>query len=293
MSHPARIDRLAGQYSLVDGIPYKLPVVSSEASALMAIFPIDAARAASLLQGKEIHPLRLWRKTFLVLTVIDYRKTSIGSYIEYSIAIACTHSARPAPPLLPLLFSGYYDVGQFVYDLPVSTEVSVKGGKGIWGMPKHQGSLNFKVSDQRISAQYDLDGQLATYVEIDNPGPAWFPLNMAAANFCGFRGMLMKSVIYFRGKAGFKLFGSAKGRFIVGDHPRVQKLKELGVGAPMMTAFIPEVTGILDDHFDAWFLSEDSPPRQPMEGMESVVNLGLSEKWPNPPTAPVPGVSST
>ena len=29
-------------------------------------------------------------------------------------------------------------VGQYVWDLPVSTEISVKGGKGIWGTPKHQ-----------------------------------------------------------------------------------------------------------------------------------------------------------
>jgi len=36
--------------------------------------------------------------------VIDYRKTDIGSYIEYSLAIACTKGARPAPRLLPAIF---------------------------------------------------------------------------------------------------------------------------------------------------------------------------------------------
>jgi hypothetical protein len=181
-----------------------------------------------------------------------------------------------------------------VIDLPVSTEISVKGGKGIWGMPKHQASLDFKVSPQKISAQYDLDGQLATYVEIDHPGRAWFPAKMGAANFCAFRGMLMKSKIFFAGKTAFRLFGGAKARFVVGDHPRVQALKTLGAtDAPLFTAFIPEAAGKLDDHYEGWFLTADGPPDRPMEGLESVANLGLGQDWPPAPTAPVPGRTST
>jgi len=291
MSVPSRIERLQGEYSLVDTIPFQLPVVSSEASALIAVFPVDFERAARLLPGKEVHPLRLWSKALLVVTVLDYRKTSIGSYIEYSIAIACTHSKKPAPPLVPALFSEYYDVGQYVIDLPVSTEISVKGGKGIWGMPKHRASLNFDVGKDKVSAQYDLDGELATYVEIDHPGKAWFPAQMGAANFCAFRGMLMKSLIYFRGKTAFKLFGSARARFVVGDHPRVAPLKALGATEPLFTAFIPLCSGTLDDHLEAWFLTEPSAPVVPMEGMESVVELGLGREWPPPPRAPLPGSS--
>ena len=292
MSVPSRIERLEGEHSLVDTIPFQLPVVSSEASALIAVFPVDYERAARLLPGKEVHPLRLWSKALLVVTVLDYRKTSIGSYIEYSIAIACTHSKQPAPPLLPALFSEYYDVGQYVVDLPVSTEISVKGGKGIWGMPKHRASLDFEVSERKVSAQYDLDGELATYLEIEHPGKAWFPTQMGAANFCAFRGMLMKSLIYFRGKAAFKLFGSAKARFVVGDHPRVRPLKALGATEALFTAFMPLCSGTLDDHLEAWFLTESRAPVVPMEGMESVVSLGQSREWPAPPSAPVPGATT-
>ena len=110
----------------------------------MAAFPISAARAAELIPGEEVHPFRLGGDVgLLVVTVVDYRTTDIGSYIEFSIAIACTHGLEPAPALLPALLRGRYGTGQFVVDLPVSTEVSVKGGKGIWGMPKHQANLDF------------------------------------------------------------------------------------------------------------------------------------------------------
>jgi hypothetical protein len=76
MSHDRRIDRLADQHALVDGIPFRLPVVSTEASALVAVFPVDPAAAARLLPGKEVHPLRLWNKALLVITVLCSRPCS-------------------------------------------------------------------------------------------------------------------------------------------------------------------------------------------------------------------------
>lgn len=288
---PGRLRRLEGRYSRVDGIPFKLLIECRKSPVLMAGFRINADKAAALIPCREVHPLRLWDGSgLLLITVVDYRETTIGKYIEYSIAIACTHGRRPAPRMLPGLFRRPYGTGQYVVDLPVSTEISVKGGKGIWGMPKHQAPLDFVVGDDKVSAQYDLDGQLATYVEIEKPGRTNLPFRMSAANYCAFRGMLMKSYIYFSGKAGFTFGRSAKARFIIGDHPRVQSLKTLEIAdRPLMTAFIPSAHGVLDDHFECWFLSYEKPPTESPEGLESIVNLGQSQVWPAPPRAPLPG----
>ena len=77
--------------------------------------------------------------------------------------------------------------------------------------------------------QYDLDGKLCTYIEIDNPGKAWIPVKARAANYCSFRGMLFKSLVYINVKTAFRLGSKAAAKFVIGDHPRVQKLKELGI----------------------------------------------------------------
>ncbi len=284
MALPRRLQRQAGRYALVDGINFCLPVNAEHSPALMAVFPISADKARALLPGNEIHPLRLGKKGLLIIAVIDYRSTVIGKYIEFSIGIACTHGARPAPLLLPALFRGRYGTGQFVYDLPVSTEVSVKGGKGIWGMPKHQASLDFVIGHETVSSQYDLDGQLAMKVEIQRPRRVWLPLATRAVNYSQFRGLLMKSYIYFSGKMGFSLWKKGSGRLTIGDHPRLQALKYLEIGAdPLATAFFPETRGALDDHFEGWFLSSVAPPKQMPEGLESVVDLGLGQAWPEPP----------
>lgn len=285
---PKRIQKYTGRYALVDGIPFTLPVGAKESPALMAVFPINLEKAKEFLPGTGVHPFRLWNSGLLVVTVIDYRNTTIGKYVEYSIAIACTHGAKPAPRLLPGLFMKLFGTGQYVIDLPVSSEISVKGGKGIWGMPKHQGHLNFKIEADKVSSQYDLDGKLVTYVEIKRPKKANFPLKLSASNYCSFRGMLVKSVVFFRAKLGFRLFHWAKARFVVGDHPRLQSLKELEIGDAIMTAFFPALNGVLDDHIESWFLDLDQLPEKAPEGLESVVDLGLSEEWLAPPDAEIP-----
>jgi hypothetical protein len=287
MSIPARIDDETGRYSLVDGIPFELPVASHHSPALMAVYTIDAAAAAALLPGQELHPLRLpGGRGVLMITVIDYTSTNIGKYIEFSVAIGVTRGRRPAPAVLPLLLQRHYDMGQYVYDLPVSTEISVKGGKGIWGMPKHQASLDFRIGPKSVSSQYDLDGQLAVRITIPRPRHAWLPLRTGATNFCEFRGMLFKSSIYFHGHVGISLAPQGVAELLVGDHPRVAALHGLSISKhPLATVFFPASAGILDDHFEGWFLAYDEAPNKPPEGLESVVGLGLSEEWPPPPSA--------
>jgi hypothetical protein len=283
---PRRLRKYSNRYSLVDGIPFDLPVGSHNSPVIMAAFSIDAGKAKALLPGNELHPIRVFKRGILLFTIIDYRETVIGKYIEYSVGIACTYGRKPAPPLLPLIFMKAYKMGQYVFDLPVSTDVSVKGGKGIWGMPKHKAPLNFIIGEDTVSSKYDKDGQFALKVEIKKPKRANLPVVMSAANYCQFRGMLMKSYIYFSGRMGMNFMRKNAGSLTIGSHPRVQPLKTLDIDPnPFFSAFFPTTSGVLDDHFECWFLTYPEQPTVPPEGMESVVNLGLSEEWPPEPTA--------
>ncbi|MEJ3745860.1 acetoacetate decarboxylase family protein [Actinomycetes bacterium KLBMP 9797] len=228
---PRRQRRLRGRHALVDGIAFRMPVSSEDTPALMAGFPIDGRGAARLLPGGELHPLRLpGGRGVLLVTVINYVRTDIGPYIEFSLAIACTHGPRPAPPLLPALLRGAFGTGQYVLDLPVSTEVSVKGGKGIWGMPKHQANLSFTVDDAMVASQYDADGRLGCRIEIDRPPRTGLPLNAGAVNYCTFRGLLVKSSVYVQGTADVAVGRRAGARLFLGDTPNVAPLRSLEIG---------------------------------------------------------------
>jgi hypothetical protein len=280
---PRRLKRQRGRHALVDGIPFALPVRSFRMQALMAAFPVDTEQARALLPP-SVTPVRLWNKTLLVITVVNYQDTSIGKYIEYSVALSCARRDDEPPRLLPLLLPGPFRFGQYVLDLPVSTEVSVKGGKGIWGMPKHQANLDFVVTDETVSSQYDKDGQLGVLVEVERPGGPRLPVAMGASNFCAFRGMLMKSDIYFRGRAELGLLRRAHARLEIGDLPRLAAVKALDVERrPVFTVFFPEAHGVLDDYIESWFLPYAQAPTGRPEGLESVVDLGLGQEWLPPP----------
>lgn len=288
---PARVRRSTGRHALVDGIPFTLPVDMTDTPALFAAFTIDADRAAEMLPGNEVHPARLpGGRGLLIVTVIDYQTTDIGKYIEYSIGIACTHGSQPRPALLALLLGR---AGQFVVDLPVSSEISVKGGKGIWGMPKHQAYLEFEQTDRSVASRYFLDGELAVEVEIKRPRFTKIPLAAGASNYCQFRGMLMKSDVHFRGQIGINPPFTRAGRLTISDHPRVAPLKELDIAdKPLFTAFFADMRGTLDDHVESWFLSYDEAPSVQPEGLESVAELGLSEEWLTSPSDAPAGTPS-
>jgi hypothetical protein len=284
MGMPKRLKRQAGYFSLVDHIPFRMPIACDKTPALMAAFSINAEKAKRLIPGNDVFPLRLWNRGLLVITVINYVDTVIGKYIEYSIAIACTHGRKPAPRLLPGLLWERYGTGQYVFDLPVSTEISVKGGKGVWGMPKHQANLDFIITDKTVSSQYDKDGKFAMKIEIERPSNAWLPINLGATNYCTFRGMMMRSRIFFRSKCGFSLFKKGSATLTLGDHPRVQPLKDLEIDPdPVMTGFLPNTKGVLDDYTESWYVLHEQMPTVAPEGFESVIDLGLGEVWLPPP----------
>jgi Acetoacetate decarboxylase (ADC) len=250
----------------------------------MAAFSIDCQKAGALLPGNELFPLKLLNKGVLLITVVNYLGTTIGNYIEYSIAIACTHGSDPAPPILPAILQGTYQTGQFVLDLPVSTEISVKGGKGIWGMPKHQANLSFEAHDDAIVAQYEADGMLGLALRVQGQEKMLVPLSLSISSYAQFRGMLFKSYLYFDGHAAITLQNKNAAQLVIGNHPLVQPLKQLGIDPhPLFTAYIPEARGILDDHFECWFISAAQPPAISEPGLESVVTLGLGHQWLAPP----------
>jgi hypothetical protein len=288
MNVPDRVTQQTGRYAKVDGIPFQLPISCQPSPVILAAFSVDANAAATLLPGNELFPMRLLDKGLLVVTVVNYRGTNIGNYIEFSIAIACTHGTEPAPPLLSAILRGHYQTGQFVFDLPVSTEISVKGGKGIWGMPKHQASLSFEESSEAITAQYEADGILGMALRVARPNEPSIPLSLSIASYAHFRGLLCKAYLYFEGNANVTLNKEKAAQLVLGNHPRMAPLQKLGINPdPIFTAYLPEARGILDDHFECWFVTSNSAVPQADEGLSSVVGLGLGQQWPPPPAIKV------
>jgi hypothetical protein len=282
---PRRVRWLDGRYANVDGIPFRMPVRTRTSPALFAGFTIDPDAALAILPGDELHPCRIWNRGVLVFTVVNYLDTTIGSYVEFCIGVLCTRGLRPAPRLLPLAAIPAFGTGVYIYDLPVSTEISVKGGRGIWGMGKRRANLDFVIGDDTVSSQYDLDGDIAIRIDVPR-SPARFPVYMKGQGYGDFRGMMTKSYVYMKGRMGFTVGGGGAGatRLLVGDHPRMDPIRRLDINPqPLFTGFAPRIDGVLDDHIETWFLTADEPPGPAAEGIRDVVDLTLDQEWLAPP----------
>jgi hypothetical protein len=155
-------------------------------------------------------------------------------------------------------------------------------------MPKHQANLDFAVTSSEVTSQYDVDGRLGALIEIDRPPATALPLDIGAVNYSVFRGMVMRSSVYFRGAVDIALGRRARARLTLGDAPQVAPLRALDISPdPAFTAFFPDTSGVLDDHVECWFLTTDAPAAVTTEGLESVVGLGLSQEWLDAPKARV------
>jgi hypothetical protein len=110
-------------------------------------------------------------------------------------------------------------------------------------------------------------------------------MDMGAANYCTFRGMMMKSLIYFKGKAGIHFLNPSAARFILGDHPRADAVRALQPSPnPIFAAYVPDVRGMLDDYFESWFVAAETEPQNPIsEGLETTYGLGIGQTWLTPP----------
>lgn len=278
-----RIRWTAGQHANVDGIPFVMPVASRDSPAMFACFSINADRARDLLPGGELHPFRLWNRGILLVEVVNYTDSPIGKYVEFCVGIVCTRGIRPAPPLLPALLSKRYGTGQYLYDLPVSSQISVKGGIGIWGMPKRQANLDFVIDDDWVSSQYDLDGELVARLDVRKPRSTPIPFAMHGVGYGAFRGLLTKSYVYLKGRAGFS-FGKGAAHLVLGTHERAKPLAKLDIAPePFLSGFVPKSRGWLDDHIETWFLTGRTPTGEAQGNLRDVIGLGLSEAWLAPP----------
>jgi hypothetical protein len=99
-----------------------------------------------------------------------------------------------------------------------------------------------------------------------------------------FRGLLTKSYIFVRGeRSGFRLRSRAA-RLQLGDHPRARVLHDLDIDPrPMLTAYMPRLDAVLDDHVESWYLTSGSPPGPPEVGYADVADVPLSQEWLQPP----------
>jgi hypothetical protein len=120
--------------------PVDVPILYQEVRSLIALFVAAAAPARRLLAEAQLEPVcGPGGGAIAALAFYDYRRSSIGPYLEVGTALLARRAGEPASRLgvADLLRSpARRHVGAFVVDLPVTTSAADTAGRELWGYPK-------------------------------------------------------------------------------------------------------------------------------------------------------------
>ncbi len=212
----------------------RLPILYADATAVLAFFWVDPARARRALAGTDLEPLRFpGGRALAGLAFYDYRETAIGPYREVGSALAVVPAGAPSEGLAPLdlLRPGRRRrAGYRILDLPVSTPIADAAGRELWGYPKFVTELPLRVEARAFEGQVLEPGGKAPILALSGtvrwrwPGPSH---DLVLYSHLG--GRRQRAVVDVSGPLRFSGGGGLRLSLDPGRHRMADTLRDLGL----------------------------------------------------------------
>ena len=132
-----------------------LPMFFYDVSARIINFFIEAGKTLPMLEGTGLEPVRFFSSKALVsLAFLQYREVSIGGYDEVFITIMVVPkvSTKPRFPQANFLRlrGERWTMGGYVLEMPVTSPRARAAGREIWGYPKFETEISFRLSGRHF-----------------------------------------------------------------------------------------------------------------------------------------------
>ena len=215
----------------------RLPIEYHDGSLLNVVTFVPEPAVRALLPTTRLRPVTVRGRASVLLTIFEYRDTSIGPYNELSVAflVRPEGSALAAP-------------GAWVRDLPVTTEIALAAGKELWGYPKWVTPITFEHQDNTIRA--GLPGELAVTVKTRRWPAARMPLPLGT--FTIHDGRLIQTPLRITGRLRLARGGAVRIE-VTGDGRVAQTLRAVGAdaAAPAFAMWCDDLRATLPEGRDA------------------------------------------
>ena len=232
----------------IAGVSAKVPIFYREARAFNGIFPANYFKLKRMLPDHRFVPAQVLPGVGAVsFSALEYQDTDIGPYNEFSIGILLNSSQFlpiPGYNMLRQYLQGYYYV--YIYHLPVTTEVALRGGIDFYNYPKFLADIDFSDTEGEVICELGEKGEKI--------------LELRGRKVPAQRSSLLKYFCHlYQDKqpqtAEFKInaqemaqaLGSAGVSISFGDsHPIARKFSDVLLGdKALMYIYIPKLQGIL------------------------------------------------
>jgi hypothetical protein len=161
--------------TLASGELFHLPVLYTDATEIMAVFPASTDDVRELLPSGDLQPVEIMPGKAIVgfaaweypqLTQADGAPGS--SYNELVIAFPVLYEPSINVPILPLLMSSRFNsYGEYIYKMFVTTEQARDLGIELWGTPKSLAEITFDETDHTRCCRVRADGQDVLTLEVE------------------------------------------------------------------------------------------------------------------------------
>ena len=136
-----------------------LPVTYSDGMVVSAVYLISGSTACEMIDGRKLHPLILpGNSSVAVVTLFDFRASSIGPYRELSIGVLASPVRLSLRNVLSAL-KGSLSAGAWIIALPVNSPVACRGGIELFGYPKSLSCIDVHVVNGICSYSVQEDAQ--------------------------------------------------------------------------------------------------------------------------------------
>jgi hypothetical protein len=146
----------------IEGLTVEFPILYYDLRMIAATFTAKTSLIKKILPHPNYKPVEIWPGTgMLGVFAFEYFDTSIGPYNEIALTIPIKFPPSFAFPGLAVIsgmrkkiFSGY------IRQLPVTTEIALKGGIYFWNYPKFLGEISFKDEGPNLEVTLKEKGEI-------------------------------------------------------------------------------------------------------------------------------------
>jgi len=202
----------------------RLPLRYPDSSIFAAQFaaPTAAVRAglpSPMLVPREVAPGRV----AVGVTAFHHRLTDVGTYHELGVFVPVAYRPHEGGDEVP---------GSYCAFLPVTTEAARVAGIDVWGFPKFVAEIEFEAREAGCRCRVHEGGHEILNLEVGSIPVGDRSERVEAPIFTVQGGELLRSVVVSEGRSGQRADGAGV-RLVLGDHPRADALRRLGLGAAL------------------------------------------------------------
>lgn len=213
-----------------------VPICYYDGSNVFAVFAADPAAVDDKLAGTGLIPaLRIGRRPLVVVSIYEYRQSSIGPYNEVGVAILVyPERFRHSRSVL-----GWRDVlrrpdcreqGTYIIDLPVTTPDACAAGLEIWGFPKFVAPISFALGGGHFSSTTEDTTDGSTIMELSGAAKPTIKIPaMSLVCYSELDGKPVRSTIEVRNGSRLHVPGGMRLKVGQSRHRMANNLRDLGL----------------------------------------------------------------